>query len=78
MMSDATGRQVEGLDESYALLVDGVGEVLSRPAADILASPRHLDARWHDLSAGIIRLDQDLLVILDLPALFAPALQDAA
>ena len=69
---------VEGPDKSYALLVDGVGEVLSRPAA------RSWPARGISMRAGIacrpgiIQLDQDLLVILDLPALFAPALQDAA
>jgi len=51
--------------ELYSLMVDQVGEVLSLPAAAFERNPPTLDAQWREFSAGIYRLDNKLLVVLD-------------
>lgn len=51
--------------ELYSLKVDSVGEVLSLPAASFERNPPTLDALWREFSTGIYRLQDKLLVILD-------------
>jgi purine-binding chemotaxis protein CheW len=51
--------------ESYGLLVDAVGEVMKLPAGACEAKPSNLDVRWARVASGVIRLDGQLLVILD-------------
>jgi purine-binding chemotaxis protein CheW len=51
--------------ELYSLLVDSVGEVLSLKADDAERNPATLDPIWREVSAGIYRLDGNLLVVLD-------------
>jgi purine-binding chemotaxis protein CheW len=55
--------------ELYSLRVDQVGEVLSLPAAKFERNPPTLDPLWREFSAGIYRLEEKLLVILDVPRL---------
>ena len=57
--------------ETFALIVDGVGEVLKLGADTQEPVPINLDPRWRDLSLGVHRLDGRLLVILDVDALLA-------
>ncbi|KQP06745.1 MAG: chemotaxis protein CheW [Methylobacterium sp.] len=57
--------------ETFALIVDGVGEVLKLGADTHEPVPINLDARWRDLSLGVHRLQAHLLVILDVDALLA-------
>lgn len=57
--------------ETFALVVDGVGEVLKLGADTHEPVPINLDARWRDLALGVHRLDGRLLVILDVDALLA-------
>ncbi|RZK95391.1 MAG: chemotaxis protein CheW [Methylobacterium sp.] len=57
--------------ETFALIVDGVGEVLKLGAETHEPVPINLDARWRDLTLGVHRLDGRLLVILDVDALLA-------
>ncbi|KAB1075115.1 chemotaxis protein CheW [Methylobacterium planeticum] len=57
--------------ETFALVVDGVGEVLKLGADTHEAVPINLDARWRDLALGVHRLDGRLLVILDVDSLLA-------
>ena len=57
--------------ETFALIVDGVGEVLKLGADTHEPVPINLDARWRDLSLGVHRLEGHLLVILDVDALLA-------
>ena len=56
---------VEQSGELYSLMVDSVGEVLSLPAAAFERNPPTIDLVWRDFSVGIYRLDQKLLVVLD-------------
>lgn len=51
--------------ESYGLLVDAVGEVMKFPNSACEAKPGNLDARWARVASGVIRLDGQLLVVLD-------------
>lgn len=70
---DAGGRQmsivIEHEGELYSLVVDGVGEVLSLEAADHEPSPPTLDPQFRRYSAGIYRLAEGLLVVLDVSRL---------
>ncbi|MBF0307108.1 MAG: chemotaxis protein CheW [Alphaproteobacteria bacterium] len=60
---------VEQSGELYSLMVDSVGEVLSLPAAAFERNPPTVDPLWRDFSAGIYRLQTQLLVVLDVPRL---------
>ncbi len=56
---------VERSGELYSLVVDAVREVLDLENSRLEASPPTLAAVWRNNSAGICRLDDELLVILD-------------
>ena len=59
---------VIGLDlgaESFGVLVDSVTEVISLPDGEREANPINLDHNLGGVSAGVFRLDQVLLVVLD-------------
>jgi purine-binding chemotaxis protein CheW len=57
---------IEAKGESFGLLVDAVGEVLKLPQSDCEPNPINLDRELAALSAGVYRLDGQLLVILDI------------
>ena len=59
----AVGIELKG--ESYGLLIDSVGEVMKLNERTREANPVNLDARLARVSAGVHRLDGQLLVILD-------------
>ncbi len=59
----AVGIECKG--ESYGLLIDTVGEVLKLDDNAREPNPVNLDARLTQISAGVHRLDGQLLVILD-------------
>jgi len=55
--------------ELYSLVVDSAGEVLSLSEATFERNPATLDPRWREVSAGIYRLDDTLLVVFDITRL---------
>jgi purine-binding chemotaxis protein CheW len=57
---------IEAKGESFGLLVDAVGEVLKLPEADREPNPINLDRKLAALSAGVYRLEGQLLVALDI------------
>jgi purine-binding chemotaxis protein CheW len=57
--------------ESYGVLVDAVGEVMKLAKTGCEPSPVHLDERWRALSRGVYRLENGLLIILDVDAVLA-------
>jgi purine-binding chemotaxis protein CheW len=59
----AVGIECKG--ESYGLLIDSVGEVLKLDDNAREPNPVNLDSRLAQISAGVHRLDGQLLVILD-------------
>ncbi len=60
---------VEHNDEPYSLLVDSVGDVLSLPLTQFENSPANLSPVWRGISSGIFKLEQELLVIIDVASL---------
>jgi len=57
--------------ELYALLVDQVSEVLSLRASSFERNPPTLPPVWAAHSAGIYRLKERLMVVLDVARLLA-------
>ena len=61
--SMAVGIEYKG--ESYGLLIDRVGEVLRLPNSGLERNPGNLDRRWMRFTAGVQRLDGQLMIVLD-------------
>jgi purine-binding chemotaxis protein CheW len=61
--SMAVGIELKG--ESYGLLIDTVGEVMKLGGTTLEPNPVNLDPRLARVSAGVHRLDGQLMVILD-------------
>ena len=59
---------IEEGGDAYSLAVERVGEVIELGPDTRDPNPVHLDARWAALSAGVHRLPDRFLVILDLAA----------
>jgi len=55
--------------EFYSLIVDQVGEVMSLSASDYEKTPATLDERWREISDGVYRLKDTLLIVLDVKRL---------
>ncbi|HAX91519.1 MAG TPA: chemotaxis protein CheW [Rhodospirillaceae bacterium] len=55
--------------EFYSLIVDQVGEVMSLSASDYEKTPATLDERWREISDGVYRLKETLLVVIDVKRL---------
>jgi purine-binding chemotaxis protein CheW len=72
----AIGIEMRG--ESFGLLVDTLGEVLRLADADIEANPVNLDRKLASVSAGVHRLDGQLLVVLDVDRVLDVATEAAA
>lgn len=64
--------------ELYSLIVDSVGEVLSLSNEVFERNPATLDARWREVSTGIYRLKDTLMVVLDVSRLLNFANMEAA
>jgi len=60
---------VERDGELYSLLADEVGEVLPLPAADRAPNPPTIDPHWREVSEGVHRLGDRLVVLLNVEAL---------
>ena|SRR5579871_2662619 len=56
---------IEHRGESYGLLIDAIGEVMKLPSAEREDNPINLEPRLAQVSAGVHRLDDRLLVVLD-------------
>jgi purine-binding chemotaxis protein CheW len=59
----AVGIDIKG--ESYGLLVDAVGEVMRLPDSACQAKPANVDGVLKRVTAGIYRLENQLMMILD-------------
>ena len=56
---------IEELDDQFCLLVESVGDVLTADVKDIEPNPASLSEKWAELSKGILRLPDRLLIVLD-------------
>lgn len=52
--------------ELYSLLIDQVGEVLTMDKESFETNPPTLDPRWREVSRGIYRLKEQLMVVIDI------------
>jgi purine-binding chemotaxis protein CheW len=62
---------LEHKGEAYGLLVDSVGEVMKLNPDTHEPNPVHMDPRWVQLSRGVHRLNEKLLIILDVDAVLS-------
>ncbi len=69
--NDAPGMSVvvEHQNELYSLIIDRVGDVMKLPQESYENNPATLDPLWRSISMGIFRLENELLVIIDVPKL---------
>lgn len=68
--TDSMSVVIEHESELYSLLIDEVGEVLSPPADRFERDVVALTPAWREVSFGIYRLDDRLLVQLDVARVF--------
>jgi purine-binding chemotaxis protein CheW len=80
--SDNEGRGmsivVEYRGEPYSLLIDRVGEVLTLDEAEMERNPVTLDNVFRQISTGIFRLENELMVVLDVERILEIGLAEAA
>ena len=57
---------IEKGSESFGLIIDEVGEVMTLDAADREDVPSNLDPVWTQIASGVYRLEDRLLVVLDI------------
>ncbi len=69
---------VENRGDLYSLAVDSVGEVLSFESESFEQNPGTLSPALRDVSAGIYRLDGQLLIVLDVERLLTTDRAEAA
>jgi purine-binding chemotaxis protein CheW len=62
---------VERDGELYSLLADQVGEVLPLPRADRAPNPVTLDPTWREVSGGVHRIGERLLIVIDVERILA-------
>jgi purine-binding chemotaxis protein CheW len=69
---------IEKGGESYGLVIDKVGEVLKLTGADFEPNPCNLDPRWSQVTQGVYRLPERLLIVLDIERMLDFACEEAA
>ena len=57
---------IECRGESYGLLIDSIGEVVALDDSLLESNPVNLDGKIAQVSSGVIRLESELLVVLDI------------
>lgn len=60
---------VEEGHELYSLMVDSVGAVVTLDMAQVEKNPPTLDPRWRGVSSGVVRLDGEIMIVMDIDAL---------
>jgi purine-binding chemotaxis protein CheW len=79
--NEARKRMAIGIEcrgESYGLLIDAIGEVLKLSSSGREDNPVNLDERLARVSAGVHRLEDRLLVVLDVDRVLDVGPQAAA
>lgn len=62
---------IEANSESYGLVIDDVGDVLRLEKSGCEHNPTNLDPRWAEISAGVYRLEGEIMVHLDVERVLA-------
>jgi purine-binding chemotaxis protein CheW len=69
---------VEYGGESFGMVIDEIGDVVRLDDAEMEQNPVNLDATWSAVSRGVYRLDNRLLVIMDIDQMLTCAGQGSA
>lgn len=69
---------VEDVHELYSLIIDSVGEVLSLSPDDFEVTPATIDPAWRLIAAGVYRLDDRLMIVIDVAKLLSLSHAEAA
>jgi purine-binding chemotaxis protein CheW len=70
---------VEHGGESFGMVVDEIGEVVRLDDTQMEQNPVNLDATWSGVSRGVYRMENRLLVVMDIDQMLASAAsRDAA
>ena len=69
---------VERGGESYGLLIDSIGDVLSLEPTAFEPNPVNLDPRWRAVSKGVFRLANRLLIVLNIAKILDFGKREAA
>lgn len=69
---------VDDGNELYSLIVDTVSEVLTLPLPEIECNPSTIDPVWKAVSRGVFRLEERLLLVLDVHRLLDISASSAA
>ena len=64
---------IESGGDAFGLVVDRIGEIVTVDGSGLDDNPVHLDTIWSDLSRGVYRLENELLVVLDVDAVLEAA-----
>jgi purine-binding chemotaxis protein CheW len=64
---------VERGGESFGMVIDEIGDVVRLDDAQMEQNPVNLDSTWSVVSRGVYRLDNRLLVIMDIEQMLAAA-----
>lgn len=62
---------VEKGAESFGLIIDEVGEVMTLQDADREDTPANLEPVWAQIASGVYRLEDRLLVVIDIDKILA-------
>ena len=65
-------------EEFFSLLVDEVGDVVEVDAERVQPAPKTLPGVWRDVCNGVIRLEDGLLVVLDVDSVLGAEASRAA
>lgn len=60
---------VEHEGDLYSLIIDDVGDVLTLDASTFQGVPATLDPKWRDIATAVHRLEDRLLIVMDVPQL---------
>lgn len=69
---------IEYRGESYGFIIDNVGEVLNLSSESREVNPANLNRNWTNISAGVHRLEGELMVILDVEKVLSAMLAKIA
>lgn len=69
---------VDYQQEHFALMVDDVGDVLALSMNEFEKVPSNIDSSWRALAAGVFKLKEELLIILDVAHVITLTKKDAA
>lgn len=68
--SDMMSVVVERRGEPYSLIIEEIGDVISVDSDQYDQNPVTLDAQWSAVSQGVYRLEDELMVVLDVEQIF--------